>query len=229
MAEPFSLTIRRDWPRPPPELVARFRGTPTGFVVDALGRAGALGRDIRPVWDGGAFAGPALTVWTTPRDNLAPYAALRFAKPGDVVLVATGAAEGFSVLGDLVIGMMRNAGVAAVVTDGLVRDVAGIREVGIPVYARGVSPNSPFKRGPGGIGVPISLGGVVVAPGDLIVGDADGVVVVPTASLAEAERELAAVRAKEAEMDAAVRGGLGAPAWLDDVLAGPGVRWVEEP
>jgi 4-hydroxy-4-methyl-2-oxoglutarate aldolase len=229
MAEPPALTIRRGWPRPPPETVARFRGTPTGFAVDALGRAGALAHDIRPVWDGGAFAGPALTVWTTPRDNLAPYAALKFAKPGDVVMVATGRAEGFSVLGDLVIGMMRNAGVVAVVTDGLVRDVAGIREVGIPVSARGVSPNSPFKHGPGGVGVPITMGGVVVSPGDLVIGDADGIVVVPQARIPEAERELVAVRAKEAEMDAAVRGGLTAPAWLDGVLGGPGVRWIEEP
>jgi 4-hydroxy-4-methyl-2-oxoglutarate aldolase len=227
MAEPPTLTLRRDWPRPSPESVAAWRGVPTGFAVDALGRSGALGNSIRPAWDGGGFAGPALTVWTTPRDNLAPYAALRLARPGDVMVIATGAAEGFSVIGDLVVGMVRNCGIVAVVTDGLVRDVAGIREAGIPVHARGVSPNSPFKNGPGGVGMPVSIGGCVVEAGDLVLGDADGVVVVPRARLAEATAELEAVRRKEAEMDAAVRAGMKCPPWLDDALARPGVRWID--
>jgi 4-hydroxy-4-methyl-2-oxoglutarate aldolase len=206
MAEPPTLTLRRDWPRPSPDSVAAWKGVPTGFAVDALGRSGALGHSIRPAWDGGGFVGPALTVWTTPRDNLAPYAALRLARPGDV---------------------MRNCGIVAVVTDGLVRDVAGIREAGIPVHARGVSPNSPFKNGPGGVGVPVSIGGCVVEAGDLVIGDADGVVVVPRARLAEATAELEAVRRKEAEMDAAVRAGMKCPPWLDDALARPGVRWID--
>ena len=227
MAEPPALTIRRDWPRAKPETIARFKDTPSGFVTDALGRAGALDHEIRPVWAGGAFVGSALPVWTTPRDNLAPYAALSVAKPGDVMLVATGRADGFSILGDLIIGMMRNSGIVAVVTDGLVRDVQGIREVGIPVHARGVSPNSPFKNGPGGVGMPITLGGAVVQPGDIVIGDADGVVIVPLARVDEVLGELIAVRKKEAEMDAAVRGGMKSPPWLSDALATKPVRWLD--
>ncbi|MGH6945481.1 MAG: RraA family protein, partial [Geminicoccaceae bacterium] len=144
-----------------------FRGMPTGFIVDALGRRGALDHTLRPIFDGGAFAGVALTVWTAPRDNLAPYAALKVARPGDVLLVATGPYEGASVLGDLAIGMARNRGIVAAVTDGLVRDVDGIRAVGIPVDARGLSPNSPEKNGPGEIGGTIALGGVTVTAGDV--------------------------------------------------------------
>lgn len=227
MAEPPALVIRRDWPRPSADILARWRGTPSGFAVDALGRAGALAHDIRPVWEGGPFVGSALTVWTTPRDNLAPYAALSVARPGDVMLIATGEAEGFSVVGDLIIGMMRNSGIAAVVTDGLVRDVPGIREVGIPCYARGVSPNSPFKNGPGGVGVPITLGGVVVTPGDIVVGDGDGVVIVPRARSDEALAELEEVRKKEAGMDAAVRGGMKMPDWLQGALASKPVKWLD--
>lgn len=227
MAEPPVLTIRRSWTRPDPGMLARWRGTPSGFAVDALGRAGALGHDIKPVWDGAPFVGSALTVWTTPRDNLAPYAALTLARPGDVMLIATGAAEGFSVVGDLIIGMMRNCGIVAVVTDGLVRDVQGIRDVGIPCYARGVSPNSPFKNGPGGVGVPISLGGVVVEPGDLVVGDADGVVIVPRGRIDEALAELAEVRKKEAGMDAAVRDGMTVPDWVPQALATRPVKWLD--
>lgn len=227
MAEPPALTIRRDWPRPDADMLGRWRGTPSGFAVDALGRAGALAHDIRPVWQAGAFVGSALTVWTTPRDNLAPYAALTVARPGDVMLIATGEAEGFSVVGDLIIGMMRNCGIVAVVTDGLVRDVPGIREVGIPCYARGVSPNSPFKNGPGGVGVPITLGGVVVAPGDIVVGDGDGVVIVPRTRIDEALAALQEVRQKEATMDAAVRGGMKMPDWLQGALASKPVKWLD--
>lgn len=225
MAEPVPLTIRKSWTRPAPAAIDALRGVPTGFVADALGRSGALDHRITPVWDGPAFVGSALPVGSTARDNLAPYAALTVAQPGDVMLIATGEYDRTSVIGDLVIGMMRNNGIVACVTDGLVRDVAGIREVGIPVYARGVSPNSPFKHGPGTIGLPIAIGGVPVKAGDVVLGDSDGVVVVPAERLDEAVRELAAIKVKEAEMDASVRGGARKPAWLDAVMAA--ARYVD--
>ena len=227
MAEPVPLTIRRDWPRPDAKTLAAFKDAPIGFVVDAIGRAGALDHRIRPVWKGPHFVGSALPVWTTARDNLAPYAAISFAKPGDVMLIATGAYEGAAVIGDVVVGMMRNAGIAAAVTDGLVRDVQGIAEVGIPVYARGLTPNSPFKHGPGTVGLPIAIGGQAVEAGDLVVGDGDGVVIVPRWRIAEAAAELAAIRDKESGMDALVKSGATAPSWLAARLTGDGVRYVE--
>lgn len=223
-----AVLVRRDFPRPDPALLDAFRGVPTGFVVDAMGRRGALHHSIRPVHDGGAFVGPALTCWTIPRDNLTPYAALSVAKPGDVLVATNGAAEDASILGDLLLGMARNRGVVAAVTDGLVRDVDGIRAVGIPVHARGLSPNSPFKNGPGEVGLAISIGGVAVAAGDIVVGDRDGVVVVPLARAREVAAALAAVKAKEAQMEAAVAGGLGQPAWLAGVLAGGQVHYLDE-
>ena len=228
MAEPFPLTIRRDWPRPDGSALEAFRGAPTGFVVDSIGRAGALAHHIRPVWSGPPFVGAALPVWKTPRDNLAPYAAIKFATPGDVMLIATGEHQGAAVVGDVIIGMMKNAGIVAVVTDGLVRDIQGIVDVGIPVYALGLTPNSPFKHGPGTIGLPIAIGGQTVAAGDLVVGDRDGVVVVPRWRIGEAAAELAAIRDKEAGMDALVRSGATAPPWLDARLAGNSVRFVDE-
>jgi 4-hydroxy-4-methyl-2-oxoglutarate aldolase len=228
MAEPAALTLRRAWARPDPALVAQWRGVPTGFAVDALGRSGALDHRIRPVLPSGAgFVGSALTVATTPRDNLAPYAALKLAQPGDVMLIASGETEGFAVIGDLIIGMMRNSGIVAVVTDGLVRDVPGIAEIGIPVYARGVSPNAPFKHGPGRVGLPIAIGGAVVDAGDLVVGDGDGIVIVPRARLVEATAALAEVRRKESEMDAAVRAGLKCPGWIEPILASERTRWID--
>ena len=227
MAEPAKLTIRAEFPRPSRESLAPFRDAPTGWVADAGGRRGALDHRLRPLTRAARFVGTALTVQSRPVDNLAPYAALKFARPGDVLMVATDDCTTAAVMGDVLVGMARNAGIVAAVTDGMVRDIAGIDAVGIPVFARGLTPNSPFKDGPGSIGLPISLGGLVVEPGDLVVGDADGVVVVPRGRIAALAAELDAVARKEAAMDAAVADGATAPAWLDDLLAGDGVAFQD--
>ncbi len=227
MAEPAKLTVRADFPRPSAEEIAPFREAPTGWVADARGRRGAIDHGIRPVSSLARFVGTALTVQSRPVDNLAPYAALKFARPGDVLMVATDDCESAAVLGDILLGMARNAGIVAAVTDGLVRDVAGIDAVGIPTFARGLTPNSPFKDGPGSVGLPISLGGVTVGPGDLVVGDADGVVIVPRDEIAAVAAALEAVSQKEQAMDAAVSGGASYPAWLDNVLAAGGTAYVD--
>lgn len=227
MSEPAKLTIRKEFPRPSAELVSRFKSVPSGAVVDAQGRRGALPHWIRPITNTVRFAGSALTVKTRPVDNLAPYAALKFAKPGDVLVVAIEGSESASVMGDVLIGMARNAGIVAVVTDGLVRDIAGIEQVGIPTFAKGLSPNSPMKDGPGQVGLPVVIGGALVQPGDLILGDADGVVVVPRADLARVLEDLAAVAAKEAAMERSVADGARYPTWLDGILAGDQVRYVD--
>jgi 4-hydroxy-4-methyl-2-oxoglutarate aldolase len=226
MADTPMLRVR-SFERPDPGLVERFRGVPTGFLVDALGRSGALDYRIAPVWNASPFVGSALTVQTSARDNLAPYAALKWAKPGDVLIVETGDFDRAAVMGDIIIAMARNCGIVAVVTDGLVRDVEGIEAVGLPVYARGLTPNSPFKNGPGTIGFPVTVGGVVIEPGDLVLGDRNGVVVAPRARLEQALAGLKAVIAKEADMDRAVQDGLKLPGWLDQALADKGVEYVD--
>jgi 4-hydroxy-4-methyl-2-oxoglutarate aldolase len=226
MADAPMLRVR-SFERPDPGLIERFRGVPTGFLVDALGRSGALDYRIGPIWNAGPFVGSALTVQTSARDNLAPYAALKWARPGDVLIVETGDFDRAAVMGDIIIAMARNCGIVAVVTDGLVRDVEGIEAVGIPVYARGLTPNSPFKNGPGAIGFPVTVGGVVIEPGDLVLGDRNGVVVAPRARLEQALVGLEAVTAKEADMDRAVQDGLKLPNWLDQALADKGVEYVD--
>jgi 4-hydroxy-4-methyl-2-oxoglutarate aldolase len=226
-ANPPALTVRRSFPRPPEALVARFRDVPTGWVVDANGRRGALDYRIRPITRAVRFAGVALTVHTRARDNLAPYAAIEFARPGDVMIVAADAYEEASVLGDILVGMAKNQGVAALVTDGMVRDVEGLNAVGLPIFARGLSPNSPYKDGPGEIGFPVAIGGVTVNPGDLVVGDQDGIVVVAREALGAVAEALAEVKAKEAKMDELVRKGATVPPWMGETLAGKGVRYVD--
>jgi 4-hydroxy-4-methyl-2-oxoglutarate aldolase len=227
MSEPTTLTIRRDWPRPSEAELAAVRDAPTGWIVDAQGRRGALHHGIRPLTKATRILGAALPVWSRAQDNLAPYAALAFAKPGDVLLVATEDHETASVAGDILVGMARNAGITGFVTDGIVRDIPGLDAVGIPVFARGVSPNSPQKDGPGTIGLPIVIGGVIVSPGDLVVADGDGVAIVPLGSIGTVAAALAKVRAKEAEMDAAVQAGATQPSWLAERLARPDVRFLD--
>jgi 4-hydroxy-4-methyl-2-oxoglutarate aldolase len=227
MAEAPALTIRRAWTRPTEADLAAFDEAPTGWVADAQGRRGALHHSIRPLTKATRCVGAALPVWSRGRDNLAPYAALSVARPGDVLVVATEDYEAASVAGDIMLGMARNSGILGFVTDGIVRDVPGLDEVGIPVFGRGVSPNSPQKDGPGTIGLPVTLGGVIVGPGDLIVADGDGVVVVPLAMIGSVVAGLAEVREKEAAMDAAVRGGAKQPAWLAERLSRADVRYVD--
>ena len=227
MSDRPGITIRKDFPRPSRDLVARFAEVPTGWVVDAQGRRGAIDHRIRPLLPPGRFAGVALTVSTVSRDNLVPYAALPCVQTGDVLMIGNRDDLSASVIGDLYIGQARNCGAAAIVTDGLARDIEGIEEIGIPVYARGLSPNSPEKNGPGEIGLPVTIGGQVVAPGDIIVGDRDGVVVVPQATAEEVLAGLDAVAAKERRMEAAVRDGLKCPDWLEQTLEAKGVRYVD--
>jgi 4-hydroxy-4-methyl-2-oxoglutarate aldolase len=227
MAEPAQLRIRRDFARPSRAETAPFATAPTGWVVDAQGRRGALPHWIRPLSKTTRFVGPALTVRTRPVDNLAPYAALKFARPGDVLVIAVDAADSSSVLGDLLLGMAKNAGIVAALTDGVVRDIEGIDRIGIPVFAKGLSPNSPFKDGPGEVGYPITVGGVSICPGDLLIGDIDGVVVVPRDQIAAVGSELSAIAAKEKNIEAAIEAGQKYPSWLDEVLASPRVR-IEE-
>ena len=211
------LTVRRDFPRPPADLVARFAGAPTGNIVDAQGRVGALDHRIKPVTRACRFAGAALTVDAGPRDNLAAWMGISVAEPGDVLVITTGGYAGAAVTGDLMAGMARNAGIAAIVTDGLVRDLDGLDAVGIPVFALGVTPNSPQKNGPGTVGLPVVVGGVGVAPGDILCGDRDGVVVVARERAQAVVRDLDAVRQREAEIEAAIRTGAREPGWLAEM------------
>ena len=173
------------------------------------------------------LCGTALTVDAGPGDNLAPWAALEIAKPGDVIVITTGEYLNCSVIGDIYAGMAKNAGVRGIVTDGVVRDLPGINDVGIPVFARGISPNSPWKNGPGKVGLPILIGGVTVKAGDVVIGDQDGIVIVAREKAGEVGRKLQAVLAKEKQMDAGVKAGLTVPAWLKEAYKTKGVQYQD--
>ena len=212
---PPALTIRRTFQRPPHDTIAKLEGALTGQVADALGGLGALDAAIKPIAGAPAamqsFVGPAFPCMNSPADQLALVGALAYAEPGDVLVVGTEAYLGTAVIGDLMAGMLLNSGAAALVTDGAVRDTPGIIGVGLPVYCAGVSPNSPQRNGPGTVGLAISIGGVTVNPGDVVVGDGDGVVVVPQGALDAVIGGVEEIRRQETEVEAKVKEGLTYP------------------
>ncbi len=216
--DPPLLRIRRNFQRPSAAQVDAFRGQQTGHVVDAMGGSGGLSERVKPIGGVKPFCGVAVTCNDGPADNLATYASLNVVRPGDVVVSSAGGFTEVAVIGDLLLGMMKNAGVAAFVTDGAVRDIPGLRGVGLPCYAAAVTPNSPVRNGPGTIGFPMVCGGVAVGPGDIVLGDEDGVVVVPFARIDETIERLAAVRAAEAELEAKVKAGLKMPHLLQKLI-----------
>ncbi|MFT4030071.1 MAG: methyltransferase [Protaetiibacter sp.] len=162
------------------DLIARLGALPTANIGDAMERFGSA-EGLRAIWPGARLAAPAFTVWTRSGDNLAIHQSLEQVVPGQVIVVNGGGDTTRALIGELIGGRARAAGVAGFVIDGAVRDASGLRELGVPVFARGVTPAGPYKNGPSRIGVPIAIGGVVVCPGDIVVGDEDGVVVVPRA------------------------------------------------
>ncbi len=206
--DPPLLTIHRGHRRPDPALVERFRGAQTSHLVDAMDGRGAMDWQIKPCDPANAaFVGPALTAFAYPADVVAVLGALGEAEAGDVIVVANDGYRGTAVIGDLVAGMMKNKGVVAFVSDGLGRDRAGIVAAGMPLFVAGIVPTSPANNGPGVVGAPVVCGGVAVRSGDIIVGDADGVVVVPVERAEQVLANLDRVRAAEAKAVAAVEAG----------------------
>jgi 4-hydroxy-4-methyl-2-oxoglutarate aldolase len=219
IVDPPVITIRAKFPRPEERLVAAFAGAQTGNVVDAMGGSGALDFTIKPLEPAAkVMVGVALTCNCGPGDNLALFGAMSIAEPGDILVAATGAFKGTAVTGDLMLGMALNRGIAGLVTDGLARDVAGMLAVGLPVYCAGVSPNSPARNGPGTVGEPVDLGGLRIESGDILIGDRDGVVVVPRARAAAVVEILATVRAAEAALEAKIVAGLEIPEFVAEIL-----------
>jgi len=228
LEEPPILQIRRDFARPAAYLLARFRGAPTGFLADCMDGRGALDYRIKPVDPARAdFAGVAVPCLCGPGDNLAILAALSVLQPGDVIVAAAEGFSGLAVCGDRVAGMAKNQGAVAIVIDGVARDTPGIRGVGLPFFCRGITPNSCAASGPGTVGEPVVAGGVTVTPGDVVVGDCDGVVVVPLAQAEAVAARLDQVKVAEAAMDAKVAEGLGVPGRIAELIAAGRVRFLD--
>jgi len=228
LEEPPILQVKRQWDRLPQELLQRFEGAQTGHLVDAMSGRGGLEHAIKPQVAGAdRFIGSALPVSTGPNDNLALIAGVAVAQPSDVVVVAADAFDRTAVCGDIVAQLAKNAGAVAIVIDGFARDLAGLEGVGLPIFARGITPNSCVKSGPGRVGFPVVAGGVQVAPGDIVMGDRDGVVVVPRERLEEVAGKVQAIREVEAGVIKDVEQGLTTFPFMEELLNSDRVTYVD--
>jgi 4-hydroxy-4-methyl-2-oxoglutarate aldolase len=218
--DPPLLKIRRSFKRPSAKLLAGFAGVPTGYLVDAMGGRGCVDYRIKPlVQRDEVMVGAAVTCHAGPADNLALFGAVHAARKGDILVAATDAFTATAITGDLLLGMARNRGVAGLVTDGLIRDLIGVLGVGLPVYCAGVTANSPARNGPGTVGLPIVIGDVVINSGDIVVGDRDGVVVVPLGDASSVLSKLEDIKAAEAGLEAKVKAGLEVPDFIEAIMS----------
>lgn len=159
--------------------VEKFKAIAVANISDSMGRMTHGGPRVRPLHAGGVMAGVALTVKQRPGDNLMVHAALNRASPGDVIVVDAGGDLTNAIIGELMLSHARQVGVAGVIINGAVRDYGWIRTNRFPVYAAGVTHRGPYKNGPGEVNAPIAIDGMIIQPGDLIVGDDDGFVCIP--------------------------------------------------
>ena len=214
----IGCTIIEDFQRPPAELIESFRGIPVANIDDCMNRTAAISGEIYPI-NAAPLLGPALTVRVTPGDNLMFHKAMDLAKPGDVIVIDAGGLVERATLGELMALYCKTKGVAGIIVDGAIRDVDELSEMDMPIYARGVSPNGPYKNGPGEINLPVCIGGRVVCPGDILAGDGDGVIVIKqeeAAGLAEKAKSITA--AEEGIRKEILEKGTMTRPWLDEKL-----------
>jgi regulator of RNase E activity RraA len=200
------------------ELIEQFGRLPVANVSDVIAGMSGGGPNLRPMHGGGMLAGPALTVRTRPGDNLMIHKAIDLAAPGDIIVVDAGGDLANAMIGELMLAHGTKRGVGGFVINGAIRDVAVIRAQHVPVYAAGVTHRGPYKEGPGEINFPIVIEGMVIAPGDLMLGDDDGVLCVPFDQL---RTVLAAARAKQAaeeQLMAAILAGTSDRSDIDAIL-----------
>lgn len=211
--------IIRDFQRPDPELVELFRGLPVANIDDNMERTAAVESSIVPVGKG-QLLGTAFTVQVAQGDNLMFHAAMDMAKPGDVIVIDAGGFTERAIFGELMATYCKVRGIRGIVCDGAIRDAEGLAAMeDFPVYAKAVTPNGPYKNGPGQINVPVVIGGKVVHPGDIVVGDSDGVLFIRPENARQLAEATLAVGRKEAEiMRHIVEDGTYIRPWVDELL-----------
>jgi len=206
-------------------LTAALGKVPTAIISDNLNRMVAAGPTVRPMHRGGLLSGTAVTVKTRPGDNLMIHKATDLLQPGDVIVVEAGGNLTNALIGELIISHARSRGAAGFVIDGALRDLEAIRDNDFPVYAAGVSHRGPYKDGPGEVNVPIALDGMIVSPGDIIVGDLDGVVAIPKADAAAVLKLCEAQITREQSIMEAINGEGWERTWVDEILRGRGCEY----
>ncbi|MDX2154968.1 MAG: RraA family protein [Hyphomicrobiaceae bacterium] len=207
-----------------PAIVAAYRELPVANISDNMSRMTAGGPRLRPMHAGGVMAGPAFTVRTRPGDNLMVHKALDIAEPGDIIVVDAGGDLTNAIIGEIMTSYAQTRRIGGMVINGSIRDAGTIRQGSFPVYAAGVTHRGPYKDGPGEINVAVAIDGMTIEPGDLMIGDEDGLLAVPYDA---AETVLAATQAKhkaEIQQLADIAAGKADRAWVDVTLGRLGCK-----
>lgn len=210
--------------RAPDELMNRFFEVPTAHASDSMHRLFAAGACLRPLHKGGKLVGNALTVRVRPGDNLMVHKAIDIASRRDVIVVDAGGDLSQAIIGEMMMRHAQKRGVAGFVINGAVRDLSTISADDFPVYAAGVTHRGPYKTGPGEINVGVSVAGMVVNPGDIVLGDADGVVAVPLDDAEAILERAAALRQAEERKMREILAGTVDRSWVDAELKAQGFK-----
>jgi RraA family protein len=200
------------------ELVEEFRNVVTPHISDNLNRMHAIGSKLRPYHKEGKLVGTAITVKTRPGDNLLVHKAIDIAEPGDVIVVDAGGDTTNAIVGEIMLRIARRNGIAGFIIDGAIRDTKAFMDGDFPVYAAGVTHRGPYKDGPGEINVPISVDGMCVNPGDLLIGDEDGIAVIPVESARELLVKVRQQEQKELEIFTSIDNNTIDRSWIDETL-----------
>ena len=200
------------------DIAKEFLTLPVANVSDSMWRLTAGGSRLRPMHKSGQMAGPALTVKSRPGDNLMLHKAIDMAEPGDIIVCDAGGDLTNSLMGELMLAHAIKRGVGGFVLDGAVRDVEAFLEVNLPVFAAGVSHRGPYKDGPGEINVPVAIDGMVIEPGDLVIGDWDGVLSIPLDDVESILKKTNEKQAAEAVDMAKIEAGEWDRSWVDKTL-----------
>ncbi len=228
---PVGFRVFEERVLPPKTLVESFRNIPASNIADCMGRLSGLGSEIRLMTEPMSqnMVGVALTVKARPGDNLMLHKAINMVEPGDIIVLSNEGDRSQSLIGVVMVSYAKFRGVSGFVLDGPIRDVDQLYSLGVPIYATGTTPAGPWKEGPGEINVPVSCGGNVVNPGDIIVGDMDGVIVIPqqdAPALLELAQEFK--RQDEAKLLAATDG-TARREWVDKSLREKGCEIIKGP
>lgn len=213
--------------RPDQELMDSFKGLPVANIADEMNRLGCVDARIKPL-NHTPLCGPAFTVKAPTADNLLFHKALELAQPGDIIVVDVQGDLVNSLTGEIMMREALKKGIGGVIVDGAVRDSDALRQMDMPIYAAGITPKGPYKNGPGEINVPISCGGVVVNPGDIIVGDGDGIVIIPPKDASVILEKAKAKQAKELISFQQIEAGTRDKSWVDKQLKAIGCEIIDD-
>ncbi|MGG0251694.1 RraA family protein [Peribacillus frigoritolerans] len=210
------------------KIIEEFKGIATPNIGDVMGRMFAMDYSIKSINKPGIhIAGSAFTVRSHPGDNLLVHKAMDLAHPGDIIVVDACGDMGNAILGELMCHYAKTKGIVGYIIDGPVRDLYGISEMGYPVFAKGGTPRGPYKEGPGEINTVISCGNVPVNPGDIIVADDDGIVVIPKEDAESVLEKAKDIQAKEKMVIDSIYNGTWERSWVDETLQKKGCQIID--